>query len=212
MGRNLGSIPLVEVQNNVNFSYLFARVDVASPVGTKRYSEAFFGDFTGNIDGSSQLWSAADFLVGGLNQSAQNVTSVSSISFANISDAGTLAPWTGWAITPGLRGAKVQIWVAYFDRSTLALIDKVKLFEGTIDSGEFGDRATMAVAPYVKPWSRQVPAITGMMLGAAPLMPDPTVTIRWVDAVGSIVGYTPAPNTSGSSSGTPPPKHRAVTH
>src|SRR6266542_7058846 len=202
MGRNLGAISPATIQANaIDHSY-FVRADVAAPVGTKRWTDRWV-DFTGNIDGGSQTWTSGDFILGPLNQSSHASTAVSSVSFANLFDQ-NLAPWTGWAISPGLRGVKAQIWDAWFSLSTGALIDKVKLFEGTIDGGEFGDRANLELAPYIKPWSRQIPSITGMVLGAAPLMPDVNTTIHWGDLVGMIVGYKP-PNTSGVSNGAPKP-------
>lgn len=170
MSRDLGGTPLGTIQaNEIDWSY-FVRIDIASPVGTKRWTDRPAGDFTGNVDGSSQTWTGADLIMGPLDQGDQEM--VSWMDFANLDYT-----WTSWANSPGLRGATVQVWVAWFDAAG-AVAGSYKVYDGRVDNGEYGPRAKMALTPQGRGWSRDVPYATIQELGFN-LMPAQGITIYW---------------------------------
>jgi hypothetical protein len=157
MARNLGTIPTsLPAANDVDWGY-FVRLDIGGAVGTKRFTDYWKGDQTLSIDGSSQLWSAADLRVGSLDQGRQNVLSVSSIDFANLPEPpATEGQWTTWANTPGLRNVIVYVYVGWFDLAG-AFAGSYKIYEGRVDNHELGRRAMLALKPHIASWSKQAP-------------------------------------------------------
>lgn len=162
MPRNLGTIPTsLPAANDVDWGY-FVRLDIGGAVGTKRFTDYRKGDQTLSIDGSSQLWSAADLRVGSLDQGRQNALSVSSIDFANLPESPeTVGQWTTWANTPGLRNVIVYVYVGWFDLAG-AFAGSYKIYEGRVDNHDLGRRAMLALKPHIASWSKQAPwAIPG---------------------------------------------------
>jgi hypothetical protein len=197
-GRNLGSLPLSQVQaNEFDWSY-FVRIDVASPIGTKRFTDRYCGPTTPpapsqqsfidtsarttslSIDGSTQLWSEDDVVVGGLDQGQQTMLAVSWLSFANLEETPGAGPkWTGWANNPGLANAPVKVWHVRFDPATGAFVEKILMYDGKVDNARYGSRAELALRS--APIRRLVPTATAQLLGAGPIMPDLHTTIYWGD-------------------------------
>lgn len=105
-------------------------------------------------------WVTSDgngLVIDSLDQTDQSVLSVSSMSFANLDYA-----WTNWVNTAwqngttGLRGRPVYIWQVWFDSSN-NLYGGIKLYEGQIDNHEIGERAQLALRPYLTTWARFAP-------------------------------------------------------
>lgn len=156
-GRNIGSIPTSLLQANVIDWAYFVRVDVGGAVGTKRFTDHHTGDQTRSIDGSSQLWSFDDFLVGPLDQGNQSTLRVSWLNFANLPEPpATAGKWTTWANVPGLRHAVVFVYVGWYD-SDGAFAGSYKAYEGRIDNQECGRRAMLALKPHIAPWAKKAP-------------------------------------------------------
>jgi hypothetical protein len=152
----------------------FAKVQVASPVGTLRFTDHWSGtDQTQNLDGSSVVWTWADFFAAGVSQGITDPLSVSMISFANMAPT---VDWTAWALSPGLRDTPVTIYVAWYDPATLAFANYYQSYDGQIGRGEYLNRANMALKPHNPSWSRKAPSATLGMLGASFLIPPKTAT------------------------------------
>lgn len=163
------------------------RLDLGSPAGTVRYTDGGpSGDITDNIDGTSQTWARWPMRMGDLDQGDQDVLSVSRVFLGNNNDPPT---FSGWAKTPGFRNAAVQIWRVYFD-SAGARVNKYKEYEGSIDNQVIGVWAELVLKPHHTPWSREAPWLTPPQLGAADLMPDPSVPVYYGDGQVSLTSRT----------------------
>lgn len=175
ISRSIGAIPVADLQANViDWSY-FLRVDIAAPVGTKRFTDRS-ASFTGNIDGTSQAWTHGIGLqVGALDQGRQFILRPSSFSAANLNYT-----WGNWAATPGLRDAEVQIYVGWFS-SAGVLTGSVKLYHGKIDNHRHLERSEMALKPWIATWARRVmvpvPGLSSLL--PAELMPEDGKQIYW---------------------------------
>lgn len=198
-------------QANDIIHYAFVRVDVASPIGTKRFTD-MPGGLTANIDGAGSLpWSEDAVMAGALDQSDQDTMKVSWLKFANLPESpATVGKWTTWANSPGLRNAPIFVYDAWFninaDLSIGSLAGALLLYQGKIDNHELLEVATLALKPFATPWTREVPWVTGLNLGAAALLPKQDTTVQW--------GSTLANNHGGSGYGQgyiatyPPPESK----
>jgi len=174
MIRDLGTVTTGLLEANVvDFSY-FIRLDIPAPTGTVRFTTRHTS-VTEDIDGSEQLWSVADVVVGNLDQGQQTTGSVSTLSFANLDYA-----WTVLANSPGLRDVDVQVWEGWFDADG-DFVGSILRYEGQIDNQRCGERAEFALKPFRAFWRRrvvtQVPGISHLQ--PAPLMPDDNAIIYW---------------------------------
>jgi len=152
----------------------FVRIDIAAPVGTKRFS-AWHIDITANIDGTSQLWSSDMMLmnVEGIEQGEKQTLSSASFSVGNAADPPL---WSQWAQSPGLRSAAVQIYRVQFNAAG-SLVASVKRYDGRVDAQEIDTIAHLFLTPHNRPWSRQAPYATPAFLGASALFPKPNVNV-----------------------------------
>lgn len=179
ISRNVGAIPTADLDaNTVDWSY-FLRVDIDAPVGTVRYTDRL-ASFTGNIDGSSETWTAGKGLkVGKLDQGRQFVLTPSTFSVANLDYV-----WSNYANSPGIRDATVQIWAGWFSAAGV-LTDKVKLYYGKIDNHRMGKRAEIALKPWRALWARRcvtpIPILSSLLPAA--LAPEDGTIIYWGDVV-----------------------------
>lgn len=175
ISRDLGTIPVGRLQSNTVDWFYFVKIEIASPVGTKRFTNRHT-DYTGDIDGSSQTWVAEDMQCGGFGQGKQGALRVAKLSFANLDYT-----WTNWANSPGLRKTNVSVWRGEFNPADGLLDDAILIYVGTIDSHQCGERANLAIKPWRSTWGRKVvTAIPGLSpLLPAPLMPKDGELIRW---------------------------------
>lgn len=181
--RTLGFASALTQANEIDVCQ-FVKVIGSGAIGTRRYHNrraTFDGnvlteDITASVDGGSQTWTAADFIVGPISQSDNDPLSVSWMDFANIDYV-----WTEWAKSPGLRGAQVYIYKGWFSGGSLS--GSYELFRGEIDNQEHGDRSRMALKPFGLLWERSAPWQTLSMIDSmfAKLMPDPSKPIIWGD-------------------------------
>src|SRR5436305_9808527 len=112
--------------------YEFVRIDFASPVGTKRYTTyPDSATITLNVDGTSQVWTKFGVIVGRMGQDRGGVESVSWIKVPN--NDGPPPTFTGWAMSPGIKGARVRVWDGYFFAATGAFIEAAMNYDGKID-------------------------------------------------------------------------------
>lgn len=174
MQRNIGTIDPNDLNSERIAWSWFVSINV-SGVGVQRYTDSS-DDYTGDIDGSSQTWTAWDLSVGNLDQGSQSAVSVSWIEVANLDET-----FSTWANSPGLRNADVEVWYAQFDVATDALVDSVPMYVGRIDNHRIGPRAYLALKPGRSTWARSTfTAVPGQSpLLPAPLMPKDGVTIYW---------------------------------
>src|SRR4029077_10401990 len=180
VARKTGTVTTALTQQDaVDHSY-FVRTDIASPVGTKRWTDRDClgaGSYTGSIDGSSQTWTEAGLIVGPLDQSDNDTLSVSWLRFWNLDWT-----WTNWANSPGLRNALVWVYDAWFNTDG-SLAGSILIYNGKIDNQELGPEAMLALKPFATPWSKEIPWVTWTNLGASPIMPKPNTVIQWGDAL-----------------------------
>ena len=150
------NVPTAQVQaSEIDWSY-FVRFDFPGVTGTKRFTDRYLGDYTGNIDGAGSLvWTYSGFDVGPLDNASNNPTSVSWLKFWNLDSPPT---WTTLANSPGLRNVPVQVWVAWFDTSTGALVNSYVVYKGTVDDHVISASAQLTIKPGVTPWARMLPA------------------------------------------------------
>jgi hypothetical protein len=108
--RDIGSIPVADLQANTIDWGWFVSVDIAAPVGMKRFCNRAV-NVTDNIDGSSQTWTCGVGLeVGNIDQGREFVLNPSTMSVDNINNT-----WGNWANSPGLRDVPVEIYVVWYD-------------------------------------------------------------------------------------------------
>lgn len=148
MLRDLGAglVDLLQ-RNRIDWSY-FVRIDLAAPVGTKRFTDRRVS-VTEDIDGAPELWSTADLKVGRMSQGRQGPLTVSSLSFANLDNT-----WTNWKNQVGLRGASVQVWAGWYTAAG-AFEEASLIYEGKIDSQQLGPRSELALKPWRVLWGRR---------------------------------------------------------
>lgn len=168
MLRDLGDIDVAELQANVSDWAYFVRVDLPAPVGTKRFTDWWSGDFTGNIDGVVATWTATDVVVGRVGQGKQGPLVVSSLDFANLNYT-----WTNWVNSPGLRGVAVTVYHVRLNADQ-SLNGAIEMYPGTIDSHKVLARAELALTPGHASWSKRILSpVPGMhVLLPAELMPS----------------------------------------
>ncbi len=160
--------------------YSFVRIDVSSPIGTQRFTDYAEGDVTLNVDGTSQLWTKAGVVVGRMGFDRGGAESVSWLEFPN---ADTPPTWSTWAMSPGLKGARVRVWDGYFDSSG-AFIEAIQNFDGKIDNMELGLMAHLAIRPWGAGWCVQnVPYATPRDFGAGDLMGLIERDVQWGDTL-----------------------------
>jgi len=148
----------------------FVRVDIATPVGTKRFCDyATPGVQTLNIDGTTQAWNETDVLVGGLDQGVQS--KVSFVDFSNLD-----GQWTAWALTPGLRSAAVRVYHVQFNADG-TLAGPVKMYQGMVGGQSHLDRTHLELVPSVNPYSKNGLWLTVRDFGAGAFMPDRAVPV-----------------------------------
>lgn len=172
--RDIGSIPIADIQAGIiDWSY-FVRVDVPAPVGITRWTDRA-ASFTGNVDGAgAQTWTAGNGLqIGDVQQGRELILNPTWFSLANLNYT-----WTNWANSPGLSNAAALIYVGWFGAAG-ALTGGVKLYEGVIGYHRMLSRAEISLNPgTAKSRRRCVAHIPGRSpLIPAPLMPDDGVKI-----------------------------------
>jgi hypothetical protein len=130
----------------------FAAITLPSPVGIQRFTNRPTG-YTGNIDGSSQVWAESSLEVGPIHQSRQQTLQVNWIKFINLDYT-----WTNWAFTPGIRGSLVSIYEAWWDTSTtpFTFVESFIGYEGKIDDHELGTRVQLVLRPFHTPWTLRI--------------------------------------------------------
>jgi hypothetical protein len=174
--RDIGTIPTSALEANVIRWQWFVKMQIAAPVGTKRFTDAE-DDLTIDVDGSSQTWTATDLQVGNLDQGKQFFLNPSTISFGNLDTPPT---WSTWANSPGLRNATVEVWAGWWTTAGV-YSDAVKLYHGKVDNHRPGNRCEIALKPWHSLWARDCPThIPGLSdLLPAALMPKYGETIYW---------------------------------
>jgi hypothetical protein len=151
--RNLGGISDAATQDNVICIWDFVRLDIASPVGTKCFTNKpcdSTGLITLNLGGAGSFdWLDYDVVVGPVVESMQNAATINFVKFGNVSAQNTLLDkqWTKWASSPGLRGASIYIYRAQFDPITDSFLGGYLRFFGELGGGTFKDEATITVKP-----------------------------------------------------------------
>ena len=173
--RNVGGTTATFDGGQLEWCYCI-RVDLPSPVGTKRFAGGGYalGDVVDDIDGTGvQTWSFVPLDTGGLDQGDQ-ASDVTHIAFGNL-DANGEGQWSNWNRTLKLLNVTVDVWVVYFDPITHARVNVYKTYPGRIDYRSIGDWAELRLKPQYPPWTREAPSITVAQIGAASLMPDPGV-------------------------------------
>lgn len=149
--RDLGGISDAATQNNNIQVYTFVRLDIASPIGTKCFTNKpcdATGKITLNLRGDGSFdWYEYDVMIGTIKESIEDDSSISYLKFGNLSaQAGLLdRQWTKWSNTPGLRGATVWIYRAQFDPITDAYLGAYLRFYGELGGGTYKEEATITV-------------------------------------------------------------------
>lgn len=145
--------------------YYFAKIVGGGE--TLRYSQWPDDTFTLDItDGDgAQSWTGGkvDLQVERVSQSNQSLLDVSSMSFANVYDAGA-GPWTTRQLANTLQGREVTISMCWWpkDSSVLAdFIDRYILFRGRIGMVELNERANISLVPFRASWNLK----TGRLIG-----------------------------------------------
>jgi hypothetical protein len=162
--RDIGSIPVADLQANTIDWGWFVSVDIAAPVGMKRFCNRAV-NVTDNIDGSSQTWTCGVGLeVGNIDQGREFVLNPSTMSVDNINNT-----WGNWANSPGLRDVPVEIYVVWYDAAG-AMTGAVKMWSGRIDEQRHLQRSEFGLKPWRAQWARRV--LTAIP-GQSPLLPAP---------------------------------------
>lgn len=178
IARNISSIPVALIEaNEIDWGW-FVRVDVASPVGTKRFCDRA-ADYTGAIEATSATWlCGSDLRVGAIDQGREFTLQPSNFSVSNLDYT-----WSNWAQSPGISDAPVEIYVGWFNADG-SLAGAVKLYHGRIDNHGVLSRAELALKPWVSEWARRalrhVPGMSPRL--AAPLAPKDGDEVRWETA------------------------------
>jgi hypothetical protein len=149
--RDLGGISDAATQDNNVQVYWFVRLDIASPVGTKCFTNKpcdATGKITLNLRGDGSFdWYEYDVEVGTIKEQVDDDTNLSFLKFGNVSaQAGLLdRQWTKWSNTPGLRGTTVWIYKAQFDPHTDSYLGAYLRFYGELGGGTYNDVAAITV-------------------------------------------------------------------
>lgn len=153
--RDLGTIPLADLQaNNIDWSF-FLRLDFASGPGTQRFTDracGATGSYTGSIDGSSQTWTERGLRVPYAAQSRNGLLDVSFFTIDNLDNT-----FSGWAQSgPGMRGVPVTLYIAWFS-SAGALDGSYIGFKGITDDGLYRSEAQVTLKPgSATPWGKRM--------------------------------------------------------
>jgi hypothetical protein len=105
--------PLSDLQSRVFDWAWFVKFEIASPVGTKRFTD-YPNDIAINVDGTVQTWLESGANVGPINQAKSGAATVSWIEMPNMD---TL--WAQWANIPGLKGTLVTIYVGVWSSASI---------------------------------------------------------------------------------------------
>jgi hypothetical protein len=165
--RDLKSVPPATTQaNKISWAW-FVRLDLPSPIGTKRFSD--YPVVGGNSvtfdigDGAgSQSWDVTmPFKVGSIKQSILTPRDVAQISFGN-QDA-MPGSWTTWSNTLkaaglSLTGSRCRIYMVWFDPATgQPYATQPELGDYDLDNHALGNDAQFALIPHVAAGNRPSP-------------------------------------------------------
>lgn len=120
-------------------------------------------------------WTEIDILVGALDQGSQGPLAVSFVDVVNLDSSGAEI-FGGWAKTPGIRNAPVQILHVTFQADG-TLAGPVKMYVGQIGRQEHMLRSKMEIQPYVNPYSKNGLWLTVRDFGCGDFMPDRSVVV-----------------------------------
>lgn len=164
------------------------RVDFASPVGTKRFTDGGpAGDLPANVDGAGvQTWSVVPLVASGLEEGNPGTLSVATLAFGNLD-----GQWTTWKNTVRLLNTPVQVWKVDFDPDTGAITNLYKKYDGRIDNRQLGMWMQLVLKPHHSSWAREAPWLTPTQLGAGDLMPDPSAPAYYGDQLASNANRMP---------------------
>lgn len=153
MPRTLVSITDEMLAANEYEEWDFIKIIFPSPVGELRFTNRPTG-YTGNIDGTSQVWGEIDYTHGPLTQSSQSILAVTWIQFANID-----YNFTNYAYEYGIRNRLATLYTGVWDPSTTPSTFKEAYvsYDGTLDAGEFGIHAKITLKPHHTPWYYLIP-------------------------------------------------------
>lgn len=151
--RNVGTIPTATFNSSVVQYFFFCKLEMPTPVGTKRYTQ-YPGGFTGDIDGASETWTELGFVVPNVTDSYDDVLNISAIEFPNLDNT-----FTDWSMTYGLKLRKLWIYIGFFDPSDGSFIDAFERWHGLTDEAELSSEARVTLRNFFVPWSRQIPPL-----------------------------------------------------
>jgi hypothetical protein len=165
--RDLKSVPTSATQaNKISWAW-FIRLDLPSPIGTKRFTDyPVVGGSTVTFDigdgAGSQSWDVTmPFKVGSIKQSIITPRDIAQISFGN-QDA-MPGSWTSWSNTLkasglSLTGSRCRIYMVWFDPATgQPYATQPELGDYDLDNHALGNDAQFALIPHVASRTRPSP-------------------------------------------------------
>lgn len=151
--RGLGGTPTSAVEARRAKFFWFVKITFPSPTGVLRYTDRP-GGFVGDIEGSSQTWTAYDVRVGELTQTQQTVLDVSWIEIANNNNV-----WSTLILNTGIANRPIELWQAWFDPDTDAKSGQNSPFYGRLDKAvPVRGKFKISIVPDKSGFSQQLPA------------------------------------------------------
>lgn len=153
--RDIGAIPAADLSSPGEKRWChFLRVDWPAPDNIKRLTNhPSAKDVVADIDGTgNQTWVNYGIWIPDMGQSEQTIAEVSVVEIVNADNA-----WGDLVNTHGVRNIPVYVYLAWYNPTTLALVDKILIFKGVGDKASVDSRVKIAVLPGRPPFSQKIP-------------------------------------------------------